>query len=104
MPFFILSRAKLVTVYVKLLGSLLPLVHSNPSGQVQISLREDSTVGEAIRELSIPAEQVKLVLVNHTGAELNQPLKEGDHVSLFPPEYPVFADWQGSILGKSRER
>jgi molybdopterin converting factor small subunit len=94
---------KLITVHVKLLGSLPSFVPSSQAGVTQISLKDDSTVRDAIEELKIPAEQVKLVLVNHTGAELSQPLKEGDQVSLFPPEYPVFADWKGSVLKGSRQ-
>ena len=87
----------MVTVYVKLMGSLLPYGFPGQPGLIEISLRNGSTVLEIIQALGIPTERVKLILVNHRGAELNQPLKEGDKVSLFPPEYPVFADWEGFI-------
>jgi rubredoxin len=88
----------LITVYVKLMGSLLSYGSPGQPGLIEISLRDGSAVLETIQALGIPTERVKLVLVNHRGAELNQPLKEGDRVSLFPPEYPVFADWEGSVL------
>ena len=90
----------MVTVYVKLMGSLLPYGSPEQPGLIEISLKNGSTVREAIQALGIPKERVKLILVNHTGALLNQPLKNGDRVSLFPAEYPVFADWEGSILRK----
>jgi sulfur carrier protein ThiS len=88
---------------VKLLGSLLSFVPTIQAGVTQISLKKDSTVEDAIEELKIPADRVKLVLVNHAAADLSQRLKEGDRISIFPPEYPVFADWQGSILARKRE-
>ena len=90
----------MITVCVKLLGSLPSFAPPSQAGVTQISLKDDSTVRDAIGALRIPADRVKLVLVNHAGAELNQPLKEGDRLSLFPSEYPVFADWKGSILGR----
>lgn len=90
----------MVTVHVKLMGSLRPYGFPEQSGLIEITLKNRATVQEAIQALEIPKEKVKLIFVNHTGAFLNQPLKEGDRVSLFPAEYPVFADWEGSILRK----
>lgn len=90
----------MVTVHVKLMGSLLPYGSPEQPGLIEITLKNGATVQEAIQALEIPKERVKLIFVNHTGAFLDQPLKEGDRVSLFPGEYPVFADWEGSILRK----
>ena len=87
-------------VYVKLMGSLLSYGSPAQAGLIEISLKNGSTVREAIQSLGIPAERVKLILVNHTGAFLDQPLQDGDRISLFPAEYPVFADWERSILSK----
>jgi putative ubiquitin-RnfH superfamily antitoxin RatB of RatAB toxin-antitoxin module len=91
-------REKLVTVYVKLMGSLLTYAPQSQSELIQVSLQDGCTVWEGIQSLGIPKERVKLILVNHKGALLDQPLKNGDRVSLFPAEYPVFADWEGAIL------
>jgi rubredoxin/putative ubiquitin-RnfH superfamily antitoxin RatB of RatAB toxin-antitoxin module len=85
------------------MGSLLPYTSPEQPGLIEISLKDGSTVREAIQSLKIPAETVKLVLVNHTGAFWDQALKDGDRVSLFPAEYPVFADWKGSILRKEHD-
>jgi rubredoxin/molybdopterin converting factor small subunit len=90
-------RRKLITVYVKLMGSLLSCGSPTQSGLIQISVEDGSSVGEVIQKLAIPEERVKLVMVNHIGARLDQPLKDGDKLSLFPPEYPVFPDWKGFI-------
>ncbi len=90
----------MITVYVKLMGSLLSCSPAGQSGLIEISLRDGSTVLEIIQAFGIPTGRVKLILVNHTGALLDQRLKNGDRVSFFPAEYPVFADWEGSILRK----
>ena len=90
----------MVTVHVKLMGSLLPYGSPEQPGLIEITLKHGATVQEAIQALEIPKERVKLIFVNYTGAFLDQTLEEGDRVSLFPAEYPVFADWEGSILRK----
>jgi rubredoxin/putative ubiquitin-RnfH superfamily antitoxin RatB of RatAB toxin-antitoxin module len=82
------------------MGSLLPYGPQEKPGLIEITLKNGATVQEAIQALGIPKERVKLIFVNHTGSFLNQPLKNGDRVSLFPAEYPVFADWEGAILRK----
>ncbi len=88
----------MITVYVKRMGSLLSYGSPGEPELIEIFVKSGSTVQEVIQALGIPTERVKLVLVNHTGALLNQPLKNGDRVSIFPTEYPVFADWGGSVL------
>ena len=80
------------------MGSLLPYGSPGKSELIEISLRDESTVLEIIQALGIPTERVKLILVNHTGALLDQLLKKGDRISIFPTEYPVFADLERSVL------
>ena len=92
----------MVTVHVKLMGSLLPYGSPEQPGPIEITLKNGATVQEAIQALEIPKERVKLIFVNHTKAFLDQSLREGDRVSLFPAEYPVFADWKGSILSQGQ--
>jgi rubredoxin/putative ubiquitin-RnfH superfamily antitoxin RatB of RatAB toxin-antitoxin module len=84
------------------MGSLLLHGSSQQRELMEITVKAGATVQEAIQVLGIPKERVKLIFVNHTGAFLDQPLKEGDRVSLFPAEYPVFADWKESILGQGQ--
>ncbi len=90
----------MVTVHVKLMGSLLTYGSPEQPGLIEITLKNGATVQGVIQALGLPKEGVKLIFVNHTGAFLGQPLKEGDRVSFFPAEYPVFTDWEGSILRK----
>jgi len=82
------------------MGSLLPNGSPEQPGLIEITLKNGATVQEAVQVLGIPKERVKLIFVNHAAAFLDQLLKEGDRVALFPAEYPVFADWEGSILKK----
>lgn len=49
------------------------------------SVQEDVKVKDVINKYNIPAEEVKICLVNGRDAEFNQSLKNGDTVSLFPP-------------------
>ena len=85
------------------MGSLLAYGPENHSGLIEVSLKDDSTLLEVLQELEIPADRVKLVLVNHGAAQLSQLLKEGDKISFFPPEYPVFPDWKGSVVRTGHE-
>ena len=84
------------------MGSLLSYASPERPGTIEITLQNGATVREAIQALRIPEESVKLIFVNHSGTFMDQPLKDGDRVSLFPAEYPVFADWDGSILRKEQ--
>ena len=90
----------MIKVYVKLMGSLLSYGSPGQRELIEIIVKNGSTVQEAIQALGIPTERVKLILANHAGALMNQQLKNGDRVSFFPAEYPVFVDWEGSILRK----
>jgi rubredoxin len=92
----------LITVYVKLMGSLLPYGSPGKLGTIEIALQDGATVREVVKKLGIPEERVKLIFVNHSGAFIDQPVKDRDRVSLFPAEYPVFTDWEGSILRKEQ--
>ncbi|MBI5520570.1 MAG: MoaD/ThiS family protein [Desulfovibrio sp.] len=42
------------------------------------------TPGSVAARLGIPAEEIKLVFVNGTHAELSAPLRDGDRLGLFP--------------------
>jgi len=84
------------------MGNLITYGSPKQPELMEITIKTGATVEEAIQVLGIPKEGVQLILVNHTAALFDQPLREGDRVSLFPAEYPVFADWKGSILTQGR--
>ncbi len=60
------------------------------SGEVKLPFREGLAVGELIKAMKIPSEEVMLVLVNseeimETKKESEDELHDGDVVELFPP-------------------
>lgn len=51
----------------------------------EIGAEEVSTAGELIRRFDIPAEEVSILLINGFHSKPEDPVKDGDVVSLFPP-------------------
>ena len=50
-----------------------------------MSLDKETTIAELVKELGLPEDIPKIVIVNGTHAELDRVLKEGDVLSVFPP-------------------
>jgi len=72
---------------VKLHASLRPYERSSSNGGLfPLETREKATVREVIRELGIPPEKVRMILLNGKGADSNSILSNGDRIALFPPE------------------
>ena len=51
----------------------------------EIDAEEVSTAGELIRRFEIPAEEVSILLINGFHSKPEDPVKDGDVISLFPP-------------------
>ena len=51
----------------------------------EIGAEEVSTAGELIRRFDIPAEEVSILLINGFHSRPEDPVKDGDVISLFPP-------------------
>ena len=51
----------------------------------QISMEEGSTAGDILRCFEIPAEEVAILLINGFHSKPEDPVKDGDVISLFPP-------------------
>jgi sulfur carrier protein len=49
------------------------------------NINENTQISDIISKYNIPKEEVKICLVNGRDADLNQTLKNGDTLSLFPP-------------------
>jgi molybdopterin synthase sulfur carrier subunit len=43
-----------------------------------------TTVGDILNELNLPSEEIGATLINHRHVEEDQPLQEGDMLSIFP--------------------
>ena len=74
-------------VEVKLCASLARYAPETPGkeGTVLVEVSEGKTIGEMLKGLKVPLESVKLVFLNGVHSDMNQPLREGDRVGVFPP-------------------
>ncbi len=74
-------------VELKLCASLAKYAPETPvsQGTVVIELHEGKTIGEMLRGLKVPLDSVKLVFLNGVHSDMNQRLREGDRVGVFPP-------------------
>jgi molybdopterin converting factor small subunit len=59
--------------------------HLGAGESLSVELPEDATVGQLVRELKLPEEQVKVVFVNGTVRKEDYGLTDGDEVGIFPP-------------------
>ena len=64
------------------------LRHEGGTGQQQfdMELPAESQVKDVMRQLRLPANRAKMIMVNGRGATLDTKISEGDRVALFPPE------------------
>ena len=61
---------------------------------LQMDLNTPTPLPEVLESLRIPFEKVQVVMVNYRAVAKHSTIHPGDRVSLFPREYPVFADWK----------
>lgn len=58
----------------------------NGRGKItEIPAKEVSTAGDILRRFEIPAEEVHILLINGFHSKPEDPVKDGDIISLFPP-------------------
>jgi molybdopterin synthase sulfur carrier subunit len=74
-------------VELKLCASLAKYAPETPGSQgtVVLEVPEGKTIGKMLKGLKVPLESVKLVFLNGVHSDMNQPLREGDRVGVFPP-------------------
>jgi molybdopterin synthase sulfur carrier subunit len=54
--------------------------------RVQVmEISEGTTIGEVLQRMNVPTKAVKLIFVNGVRAQIDQDLKDGDKVGIFPP-------------------
>jgi len=74
-------------ITVKLHASLRPYGRSDSKdGFFPLETSKKTTVREVIRELGIPPEKVRMILLNGRGVDSESILSNGDWIALFPPE------------------
>ena len=79
---------------VHLFGSLQKSFGALYDLPVQLDLEAPTPLPEVLKRLKIPPEMVQLVIVNHRAVPKDSTIHSGDRLSLFPKEFPIFADWK----------
>ncbi|WP_428559249.1 MAG: MoaD/ThiS family protein [Solidesulfovibrio sp. DCME] len=69
-------------IELRCFATLAPLTPSNANA---LPIGPGETVNALIDRLGIPREEVKIVFVNGTAADLDRVLADGDRVGIFPP-------------------
>ena len=73
-------------VKVKLFATLRDYLPKNSDGKsFQLEIDEKTTINQIITQLEIPEEIPKIILVNGLQGYIDQTLKDGDVLSIFPP-------------------
>ncbi len=79
---------------VHLFGSLRKGLRGFKNLPVQLELETATTVDVILQSLEIDPEGVQLIMVNNKAVPKGSAIHPGDRLSLFPKEYPIFADWK----------
>lgn len=74
-----------MVVEVHLFATLRRYMPSNPSGVITVDVPEGISVRDLATYLKIDPAEVHLVMVNGIGRGLEEVVKSGDRVGLFPP-------------------
>ena len=74
-------------IEIRLLTQLkLYLPNPDIAGDTQtIDLKNDATVKDVMMELGIPLDMPKVIMLNEKQGKLEDKLKDGDRVTIFPP-------------------
>ena len=73
-------------IEVRLFATLAAYLPEESDGRsATLELLDGSTVGAVVRSLGIPGDMPFIAMVNGRDAALDQPLADGDVLSLFPP-------------------
>jgi sulfur carrier protein ThiS len=76
----------MITVQAKLFATLRHRYPELGLGEAMpVTLPEGSTVGDLLRKLDLPEEEVKIVFVNGLVRTADDPLSDTDEVGIFPP-------------------
>jgi molybdopterin converting factor small subunit len=76
----------MITVHVKLFATLRRHRPDLGIGEAfPVELPPGATVGDLIRQLDLPDDQVKIVFVNALFREADHVLADGDEIGIFPP-------------------
>lgn len=76
----------MITVHAKLFATLRQYRPGLGLGEAfPVDLPVRATVGDLVRELGLPQEEVRIIFVNGRFRDLDHVLADGDEVGIFPP-------------------
>ena len=76
----------MMKIKVKLFATLKRYLGDLPAGTpVEMDVADGTTLGALAELLKLPPEEVKICFINGKICELDQPLRDGDDVGIFPP-------------------
>jgi len=79
-------EASSMEIKVKLFATLRDYLPKNSDGKsCQLEIDEKTTIKQILDQFKIPEEIPKIILVNGLRGSIDQTLKEGDVLSIFPP-------------------
>ncbi|MFW6108880.1 MAG: MoaD/ThiS family protein [archaeon] len=59
--------------------------YTDGEGTVIMGLDEETCVGDVLRELGIPEDEVKILMLNGKRVKLGAQVGDGDRLAVFPP-------------------
>ncbi len=83
-----------IMTHVLTFGSLAKKRGEIPGQPIPCKLSGRTSIPRLLNRLRIGLHQVQLVMVNHIAVPRDYVIQPGDRVALFPPDYPIFADWK----------
>ena len=79
---------------IHLFGSLRKAFERLNEHPVQLELDESAAIVEILKDLAIDPDKIQLAMLNYKAVSKAATVHPGDRLSLFPTEYPIFADWK----------
>lgn len=79
---------------IHVFGSLRKSIEDRNNYPLQIALENSILIIEILKCVKIEPEEVQLIMLNYKAASKDSTVHPGDRLSLFPKEYPIFADWK----------
>jgi molybdopterin converting factor small subunit len=79
---------------IRLFGSLRNKLGDHCDSTARLDLKKPTPLLTVLQSLNISVDTVQMAMVNSKAVPRNSMISPGDHISLFPKEYLVFADWK----------
>jgi len=79
---------------IHVFGSLRKSLEDRNNNPLRIDLQSSTPIIEILKNAKIRPQEVQLTMVNYRATSKDAAVQPGDRLSLFPKEYPIFADWK----------